>query len=288
MSKDKQAPVRPSPSESAPKVRQRPSLLRTDLFHSHEPSTAARLLARQVLPLLPPEAIGDVRVYLEERVSEIPPAATRWARVELLVTMIRETGEWPAPEDYRARRRAEEERDALYPSVNELITHYLGWSEAVKEALRLLRRGSAGRGKSSHRDAGPLADNPSVGELLPDHVLSALEEYRRKLHEWPPDDVAFYDFCRQRRDAFLLSPHKRRGETRPPCPNPKQLRRLFGTYDAALWRAQEDWKRREGAHSSQGGSTRKTRPASRRAVRRRQERKRSRRRDTNVRPRGGR
>jgi len=187
------------------------------------PSDAAQALA-SLVQSADAVAVEQLAILLTHDLGAPSASERREARLALLMEIVScRTGATPSVADYEAVRSERRQRGDDAPSAVALINAFGSWLSAVRAAMRMQFRGGAQRVASSHHHA--KFRQPAYTR---DEVVAALVRCHRTLGAWPTK-WEYQEWAAL--DRRLARVH---AKPEPRNPNLKQLRRLFGKFEAAV------------------------------------------------------
>jgi hypothetical protein len=201
----------------------------------HDVTEVAFVLADLVCDwrAFPDDAARDLHRMLGHRIAAPNVGELRYDRLQLLLTMILDTGVVPTADEYQARR-AVDASDA--PVASTLIVAYGHWLGACRAAFRFVDREHQYRVPHTH------PHGRAYTTYKPREIIDAIVRFHSRFGEWPTR-WEFTEWGQIERRAA-----RRAGASDPRIPESKPIRTAFGTYSRALAAAQRTDPR--AAHSA--------------------------------------
>ena len=148
-----------------------------------EATEVAMVLAQLVCDYraFPDKAARDLHRMLGHRIAVPSPAELRYDRLQLLLTMMLDTGVVPTVDEYQARRTADADARQA-PAASTLIVAYGHWLGACRSAWRFVDRAASNpyRVQNSHRHLITPHDS-----YTPRECLDAIIRFHERFDVWP-------------------------------------------------------------------------------------------------------
>ncbi len=195
-----------------------------------EATEVAMVLAQLVCDhrAFPDEAARDLHRMLGHRIAVPSPGELRYDRLQLLLTMMLDTGVVPTVDEYQARRAADADARQA-PAASTLIVAYGHWLGACRSAWRFVDRAASNpyRVQNSHRHLIAPYDS-----YTPRECLDAIIRFHVRFNVWPTQ-WEFIEWGKIERRAA-----RRCGAPDPRIPSGLPLFTAFGTFPIAITAAQ--------------------------------------------------
>lgn len=190
---------------------------------------------------IPEVAVRDLSRLLGHELATGSTAERRNSRLGLLIRLVSEGGEFIPTTRYEEARREAAGAGEDWPTASNLSRSYGHWLVAVEAAARFWFNGGAERVASSHAHA-----VGSQSSYEPKEIVVAIEQCQREL-DLPPDQWPtqweYQEWAEiKRRLARRAGSATTRAvrSTGSRWPGLKQIRKAFGTYEAAARSASAD------------------------------------------------
>lgn len=208
-----------------------------------EATEVAMVLAQLVCDhrAFPDEAARDLHRMLGHRIAVPSPGELRYDRLQLLLTMMLDTGVVPTVDEYQTRRAADTDARQA-PAASTLIVAYGHWLGACRSAWRFVdRAGNPFRVQHSHRHMKTAPHDT----YTPRECLDAIVRFHNRFGVWPTQ-WEFIEWGKIERRAA-----RRCGATDPRIPSGLPMFTAFGTFPSALAAAQRSVRARSSGAGEQ-------------------------------------